>query len=350
MYNICKEYIVALSFIKGLELNKGFYIDVVKPLLEKKYPDLVYSAVLLGYGSDVLGYDTEISMDHNWGPRLQLFIENKDIIPELDNYFRYELPFQYKNFSTNFTDPKYDGAQSMVYTEKCPVNHLIEIRAPQDYFKERYSINKLSKFTNDDWLTFTDQNLLETTSGMVFHDGLKINELRNELKFYPLDICKLRMAVLWDYIWNKEAFIGRSIEIDDYIGLKINTSRIINYLIKILFYLENKYIPYSKWLGNAFKELAVYNSIKGIIVDTLNENEPKEIEKSLCILYEKVVEEHNKNGKLPYLGNKINNFFGRPYKVIFAEKIVEALIGSIEDEKLKKIDLKKYAHDIIIDE
>jgi hypothetical protein len=36
--------------------------------------------------------------------------------------------------------------------------------------------------------------------------------------------------------------------------------------------------------------------------------------------------------------------------VIFAEKIVEALIGSIEDEKLKKIDLKKYAHDIIIDE
>ena len=50
---------MALSFIKGLELNKGFYIDVVKPLLEKKYPDLVYSAVLLGYGSDVLGYDSE---------------------------------------------------------------------------------------------------------------------------------------------------------------------------------------------------------------------------------------------------------------------------------------------------
>jgi hypothetical protein len=158
------------------------------------------------------------------------------------------------------------------------------------------------------------------------------------------------MAVLWDYIWNKEAFIGRSIETDDYIGLKINAGRIVNYLIKILFYLENKYIPYSKWFGNAFKELAVYNSIKGIIVDTLNENEPKEIEKSLCIIYEKVVEEHNKNGKLPYLNNKVIDFFGRPYKVIFAEKIVEVLIGSIEDITLKKIDLKKYAHDIIIDE
>jgi len=340
---------VATSFIKGLVLNKGFYIDVIKPLLEKKYPDLIYSAALLGYGSDVLGYDTDMSMDHNWGPRLQIFITDKDIIPELDNYLKYELPFRYKSFSTNFTDLKYDGVQSMEYTEKRPINHLIEIRIPQDYFRERYSINKLSKFTYDDWLTFTDQNLLEITSGMVFHDGLKINELRNELKFYPLDICKLRMAVLWDYIWNKEAFIGRSIEINDYIGLKINTSRIINYLIKILFYLENKYIPYSKWCGNALKELAVYNSIKGIIIDTLNENNPKEIEKSLCTIYEKVVEEHNKNRKLPYLDNKINNFFGRPYKVIFAEKIVKLLIGSIEDEKLKKIDLKKYAHDIIID-
>jgi hypothetical protein len=74
-------------------------------------------------------------MDHNCGPRLQLFIENKDIIPELDNYFRYELSFQYKNLSTNFTDPEYVGVQSMEYTEKRPINHFIEIRIPEDYFK-----------------------------------------------------------------------------------------------------------------------------------------------------------------------------------------------------------------------
>ena len=337
-------------FIKGLELNKGLYTDIIKPLLEKCYPDLKYSAALLGYGSDVLGYDTETSMDHNWGPRLQLFIDSKELIPELNNYFRHELPFKYKNFPLNFSDPAYDGVQRMTFTDKKPINHLIEINIPEEYFKNRYSVNKMDNFINEDWLTFTDQNLLEITSGLVFHDGLnKINKMREELKFYPPDICKLRMAVLWDYIWNKEAFIGRSIALDDFIGLKIITGRIINYLIKILFFLENKYIPYSKWFGTAFKELTVYDQINKIICNTLEENEPKKIEENLCMLYEKVIEEHNKNNQLPYIKNKPGNFFNRPYKVIFAENIVKELLNSINDEAVKKTNLKQYAYDIILD-
>ena len=86
-----------LSFIKGLELNKGFYADIVKPLLDKKYPNLVYSASLLGYGSDVLGFDTEISMDHNWGPRLQLFVNESDCIGEVKTIYVQNYLFNIEN-------------------------------------------------------------------------------------------------------------------------------------------------------------------------------------------------------------------------------------------------------------
>jgi len=164
-----------------------------------------------------------------------------------------------------------------------------------------------------------------------------------------LDICKIRLAVLWNYIWNKEAFIGRSIEINDYIGLKINTLRIVSYLIKILFYLEKRYIPYSKWFGLAFKQLTVYNDVNNIVENILNENNPKKIEENLCILYEKVIEIHNKNKELPYINNKTRNFFDRPYKVIFSENIVEEIKNSIEDEEIKKVNIEKYGYDIIID-
>jgi hypothetical protein len=114
-----------IPFIKGLELNKGFYADIVKPLLDKKYPNLAYTAALLGYGSDVLGLDTEISMDHNWGPRLQLFVDDKNLIPELNSYFSFELPFLYKNFPVNFSKAGYDGTSRMEFTDKKPALQTI---------------------------------------------------------------------------------------------------------------------------------------------------------------------------------------------------------------------------------
>jgi hypothetical protein len=70
-----KEVKILDAFITGLELNQHFNIEVVRPLLAERFPDLAYSAALIGYGSDVLGYDTPLSTDHEWGPRLLLFLE-----------------------------------------------------------------------------------------------------------------------------------------------------------------------------------------------------------------------------------------------------------------------------------
>lgn len=55
------------NFVNGLVLNQLFYEQIVAPLLELHFPDLKYSAALIGWGSDVLGYDDFQSTDHNWG-------------------------------------------------------------------------------------------------------------------------------------------------------------------------------------------------------------------------------------------------------------------------------------------
>ena len=68
------------EFIKGLELNRSFYKEIVASLFKEHLPDLKYSAAFIGYGSDVPGYDTEISMDHNWGPRMQIFLSKLILI------------------------------------------------------------------------------------------------------------------------------------------------------------------------------------------------------------------------------------------------------------------------------
>ncbi len=57
----------APPFLPGLDLCRIFYLEAVRPLLEQAYPGLPHAAARLGPGSEVLGFDTERSVDHDWG-------------------------------------------------------------------------------------------------------------------------------------------------------------------------------------------------------------------------------------------------------------------------------------------
>ena len=72
------------EFLPGRELARAFYEEVVVGLLG----DIRHSAGFLGYGSDVLGYDTERSTDHGWGPRLQIFTDANLDLARLPETFR----------------------------------------------------------------------------------------------------------------------------------------------------------------------------------------------------------------------------------------------------------------------
>ena len=103
------------TFLPGLDLSQTFYEKAVKPFMEEHYPDLVYSAVRIGHGSDVLGYDTAQSMDHDWGPKLQIFLKDSDynaVKEEMNEKLRHKLPYEIRGFPTNFTTNE-DGTLRM---------------------------------------------------------------------------------------------------------------------------------------------------------------------------------------------------------------------------------------------
>ena len=66
------------EFVPGLRLSELFFHEAVRPILDDAFPGLVYSTGLIGYGSDVLGFDTVRSTDHEWGLRMVLFLSEAD--------------------------------------------------------------------------------------------------------------------------------------------------------------------------------------------------------------------------------------------------------------------------------
>lgn len=119
------------SFIPGLELSRRFFEDAVRPILSRAAPDLGYAAALIGSGSEVLGFDDEMSADHHWGPRVMLFLDDAamNLQERIDQALRDNLPLEFLGYPTNFSgpDPNDNNVQRLVAVEAGPVNHRIEI-------------------------------------------------------------------------------------------------------------------------------------------------------------------------------------------------------------------------------
>ena len=90
------------------------------------------AAALLGSGSEVLGFDTEMSVDHDWGPRVDLFLGDDDVErvrPTLDAVLRDKLPATFRGYPTSFSDPdpNDNGTRLPELREGAPIRHKIGI-------------------------------------------------------------------------------------------------------------------------------------------------------------------------------------------------------------------------------
>ena len=104
------------AFVPGLRLAGEFYAEAVRPLLDQGFPRLRYAAALLGPGSEVLGFDTERSTDHDWGPRLQVFLGAEDAerhAGPVTEMLAERLPSVFRGYPVAFRVPRDAGGGAM---------------------------------------------------------------------------------------------------------------------------------------------------------------------------------------------------------------------------------------------
>ena len=328
-------------FMPGLDLNRHFYEDVVRPLLATSFPTLNYAAALLGPGSETLGFDTEMSMDHDWGLRLFLFLREEDIDQRdaISNLLSHQLPHTFSGFPVSFpaafTDPR---IRIMKRPVDGPINHRVIPITLRDFVRIHSGYDLAEPLQVADWLTFPSHVLGELTNGAVYYDSPgELTALRNHLAWYPYDVWLYLLASGWQRIGQEEHLMPRAGFVGDELGSAIIGSRLVRDVMNLCFLMEKRYAPYPKWFGTAFKQLQCAQELSPLLWCAQQAATWGEREKALVQAYEVLARLHNALGVSRKLPEKVSSFYDRPFQVIHGELFAQALSEQLVDPEVRRI-------------
>jgi hypothetical protein len=313
---------VTTGFESARHLGARFHADVIRPLLGETR----YAAGLLGWGSDVLGYDTERSTDHGWGPRLHLFVDPGEVdgIAELIDA---NLPEHYRGHAVRFG-----------WDDHPPVHH-VTVTTLADWLVDQLGFDATREPTTQDWLITPQQQLLGVVAGAVYADDGRLEAVRDRLRWYPDDLWFWILACQWSRIAQEEAFVQRTAEVGDELGSRIVAARLTRDLVRLALLMDRTYAPYSKWLGTAFARRPHDDGLDRDLADVVAAGNIAEREAALASAYRKVAHRHNRLGITDRVDPEPRPYFDRPATVLGAGRFVEACRAKVADPRLRELDL-----------
>lgn len=325
--------------MNGIELARRLWADAVEPILSRRFPDLDVSAALLGYGSEVLGFDDEVSQDHHWGPRLLLFVREHALerSDEIRGTLADELPLEVAGIATNFGPPTADGSRMPLAVERGPVDHRVEVHGVAAFMRAEIGFDPLQPITVEDWLLTPTQQFLRVNAGEVFADGVgDLTAARDALRWYPHDVWLLAMAGEWRRVAQLEHLMGRAGSRGDELGSRLIGARLVEAVMRIGFLQARQYAPYPKWFGSAYVQLE--RSEQPSLEAALATSDWRERERVLCVGLRAAAIAHNELAVTPPVDPEPRAFHGRPFQVLAADRFVVALRAAIEDPHLRGIE------------
>jgi hypothetical protein len=311
------------AFVPSLELNAGFYREVVAPLVGSRS----HAAALLGWGSDILGYDTERSTDHGWGPRLQIFVADHDVQP-VRRTVEAGLPEEFRGWPVRYG---WDSAE---------VTSRVDVLTLGDWLIGQLGFDPRGGTTPVDWLTVSQQQVLGVVRGAVYADPAgELAAVRESLRWFPHEVWLWVLASQWARLGQEVAFVGRTAEVGDELGSRLLAGRLVRELMCLAFLLDREYWPYTKWFGTAFSRLPVAGEVGPMLERVLAAGDYPTREQALVDAYVLLAKRHNATGVTAEVDPGIQTFFSRPYRVISADRFAEACQAALTDPWLKTLPL-----------
>ena len=240
--------------MKGLELSKQFYETYGKEMLEGSFSDYlpVISVGLLGGGSEVLGFDDEVSADHDFEPGFCIFLPGEDVI---DRKVAFQMERSYAKLPDEFMGYKRQKLS--------PVGGARHGVIRQEDFLIQKTGKKDGRLNTYEWLKIPTQYLLEVTKGELFFDGSgDFTKIRESLAVMPRDVRLKRLAGhLLLMSQSGQYNFPRMVKRNDLPAAGICAYEYVKNAIAAIYLINNEYMPYYKWQFRGLKELDILSEL-----------------------------------------------------------------------------------------
>lgn len=241
--------------MKGLTIAEEYYKQYGAPMLHEEFPELegIVAVGLCGSGSECMGYDDELSKDHDFEPGFLIFLPPEEVV-DRRLCFRLEraydkLPNEFMGLKRN-KDVSFDTGRHGV------------VRAA-DFFKSKVG-DPDGDLSTEQWMTIPEQYLAEVTNGKIFRDDLGlVTDIRKKLAYFPEDVRLKKLAAALMLAeqassYNYERLLSRG----DTAGAQLAIYEYVKEVLSAIFLLKKQYKPFYKWQFRALNEMPEFAPLK----------------------------------------------------------------------------------------
>ena len=243
--------------MKGLEISKRYYLEFGERMIRERFPDLAERAAvgLAGEGSECLGFDDEISRDHDFGPSFCIWLTDEDF----DKY-SFALSRAYSALPREFlgqkrgTDTPTGGARRGVMRTS-------------DFYMRFLGMPGVP-VTYRGWLRIPEHALAAATSGEVFRDVLgEFSKIRETLLAgYPDDVKFKKLAAYFICAAQSGEYnYSRCLAHKESGAAQLAIYTFVKNIIASIYLLNGAYMPFYKWAFRGMTRLAALSDLSDVL-------------------------------------------------------------------------------------
>jgi hypothetical protein len=247
--------------MKGLDLARGYYEDVVRPAVSLEFGERFSRMAfgLVGEGSECYGFDDEISQDHDFGPRVQIWLTREDYADFGERLQRF-LGTVSKDYAgyRGVNVSQYGEGREGVFTVGGFYARFIGFeRVPE---------------TIQEWRRLPEVNLSIATNGEVFFDGPgAFSALRESLlAFYPEPLRIKKMAARCMKMAQSGQYnFSRCLRRGERVGAALAKAEFVQTAGSMLFLMNRRYCPFYKWMHRGLRELPLLGAEAAALMEEI---------------------------------------------------------------------------------